>query len=68
MEKAKSVKIIYTNFRGETGIRNILPKEIFFDSNEWHKEDQWLLLAYDLDKGEDRTFAIKDIHTWLALK
>ncbi len=64
MDRIKSVKIIYTNYKGETGVRNILPKEIFFGSNEWHKENQWLLIAYDLDKEVDRTFAMKDIHTW----
>jgi len=64
MSEAKSVRIVYTNYKGETDIRRILPKEIIFGSNEWHKEDQWLLLAYDQDKQADRTFAMKDIRAW----
>ena len=35
-----------------------------FSSTEWHKEEQWLLKALDLDKNEDRDFAIKDISNW----
>ncbi|MFH1591930.1 MAG: WYL domain-containing protein [Candidatus Woesearchaeota archaeon] len=60
----KEVKIVYTNWRGETGIRRIIPKEIIFTSNEWHKEKQWCLVAYDPDKKADRTFALKDIKSW----
>ena len=60
----KEVKILYTNWKGETSIRKILPKEIIFGSNQWHKEEQWLLVAYDIDKKSDRTFALKDIKSW----
>ncbi|MBT3408727.1 hypothetical protein HOC99_04640 [Candidatus Woesearchaeota archaeon] len=60
----KKVKLLYTNYRGETSIRNIIPKKIVFISNEWHKEEQWCILAYDLNKQADRTFACKDIKKW----
>jgi hypothetical protein len=60
----QQVKILYTNWRGKTGIRNIVPKEIIFSSNEWHKEEQWLLIADDSDKNAERTFAMKDIKAW----
>lgn len=58
------VVIDYTNYRGERGERLIAPKEMFFGSNEYHTEPQWLLSAFDPGKGEDRTFAMKDIHSW----
>ena len=61
---SKEVKILYTNWRGETAVRRILPKEIIYSSNEWHKEEQWLLVAFDVDKQADRTFALKDIKEW----
>ncbi|MBU1644032.1 MAG: WYL domain-containing protein [Nanoarchaeota archaeon] len=64
MDEEKEVKILYTNWRGETNIRKIMPKEIVFMSNEWHKEKQWCVIAYDLDKQADRTFACKDIKCW----
>jgi len=57
----KHLSIVYTNYKGKTSNRKIVPKEIIFSSNEWHKEMQWLLLAYDVEKKADRTFAIKDI-------
>jgi predicted DNA-binding transcriptional regulator YafY len=60
----KIIKIVYTNYKGETGLRTIIPKEIIFNSNEYHKEEQWLLIAFDLDKNAERTFALKDIKSW----
>lgn len=64
MGEIKEVKILYTNWRGETAVRKIIPKEIVFASTEWHPEEQWLLVAFDVDKQADRSFAIKDIKTW----
>lgn len=64
MEKNKIVIINYTNWKGVTAFRRIIPKKIFFGSTEWHKEEQWLLEAYDVDKNADRSFAIKDIKSW----
>ena len=61
---SKVVRVVYTNWKGETSIRHIIPIEILFGSNEWHAEEQWLLVAFDLDKEMERTFALKDIHTW----
>lgn len=64
MEFNKIVTIVYTNYKGNTAIRKILPKDILFGHNEWHKEDQWLMIAYDVEKKADRTFALKDIKAW----
>ncbi len=58
------VKIDYTNWRGERSVRTIIPKEIIYSSNEYHKEEQWLLVAEDCEKNALRTFAMKDIHSW----
>lgn len=65
---AKAVKIIYTNHRGETALRNIVPERIFFGSTEWHPETQWLMDAIDLDKGQSRSFAMKDVRAWIGPK
>ena len=64
MEGSKIVVINYTNWKGVTAFRRIIPKKIFFGSTEWHKEEQWLLEAYDVDKNADRSFAVKDIKSW----
>lgn len=58
------VKILYTNWKGETRERIILPISIEYKSTSWHKEEQWILIAMDIEKNEIRNFAIKDILKW----
>jgi hypothetical protein len=62
--KEQVIKIVYTNYKGETSIRSLIPEKIYFGSNEWHKEPQWLIEALDIDKNANRTFAVKDIRAW----
>ena len=62
----RNVRICYTNHRGERRERVILPTRIYFGSNEWHKEPQWLMLVHDFEKGESRHIAVKDISSWTA--
>lgn len=64
--KTRHVKIVYTNYRGETGIRAILPIKIWFGATDWHPESQWLLDAIDVEKEASRSFALKDIKAWLT--
>lgn len=64
MNNEKKIRIIYTNYRNETNIREIIPLKIWFGHNEWHKDDQWILDAFDIDKNADRSFAMKDIRYW----
>jgi hypothetical protein len=66
VEFGSPVLVVYTNYRGETTLRKILPKRIWFGSTEWHPMGGWLLEAYDYDKQADRTFAMKDIRAWFA--
>lgn len=56
--------IDYVNWKGEREPRNIIPRRIFFGSNEWHKESQYLLEAWDMDKEAMRTFALSGIIKW----
>ncbi len=65
MDSEKIVTIVYTNYKGITATREILPIEMLFGHTDWHKEDQWLLRAIDIGKQAERTFAIKDIKAWL---
>jgi hypothetical protein len=53
--------IVYRNWRGEVGVREIYPKSVYFGITEWHPEPQWFLLARDEDKGATRDFAFADI-------
>lgn len=57
---AAPVQMIYTNWRGETSRRMIIPRRVWFGSTDWHPEPQWLLKAIDTEKGEMRDFALKD--------
>lgn len=56
--------IDYTNHRGERGERKIIPMQMFFGASDWHDGIQWFLRALDVDKGAERVFAMKDIHSW----
>jgi predicted DNA-binding transcriptional regulator YafY len=58
------VRIVYTNYRGETAIREIIPQRVWFGATEWHPEEQWLLDALDLEKNAVRAFAMRDIRVW----
>ena len=64
MNELNVVTIRYTNWRGETSKRKIIPIKIWFGCSEWHKEEQWLLKATDLEKSADRDYALKDISSW----
>lgn len=57
----KPIPMIYKNWRGETSIRYVVPQgPIFWGSTEWHQEPGWLFEAFDNEKQELRTFALKD--------
>lgn len=64
MDTSHDVWIDYTNWRGERAVRRIRPTDLYFGVNLYHHEQQWLLRAYDVDKGAMRVFALKDIHRW----
>jgi len=60
-----AIKLEYKNWRGEVGIRTIFPLDIYYGSTEYHKEEQWLIKVWDLDKNDYRTYALRDIKKWL---
>lgn len=51
----------YRNWRGEVSERRAIPQQVYFGSTEWHPEPQWLMRALDVDKGEVRDFAMRDM-------
>lgn len=61
----ETVEIIYTNWKNVKATRRILPIEIWYGKTEYHPESQWLLKALDIDKNEERNFAMKDIESWI---
>lgn len=61
LEAYPPIRFTYTNWRGETAERRVLPRRLRYGATKWHPEPQWLLVAYDLDKEAERDFALKDI-------
>lgn len=55
------VSFEYNNYEGHQAWRNAAPITIWWGSTEWHKEEQWFLKAFDIDKKAVRDFAILDI-------
>jgi predicted DNA-binding transcriptional regulator YafY len=51
----------YVNWEGLTSYRKVKVKRIYFGFTEYHKQDQWLMEALDLDKNELRTFSMEDM-------
>lgn len=60
--EVEPVTLIYTNWKGETGPRRIIPRRIWWGSTEWHPEPQWLITAFDMEKEAERDFALADFH------
>lgn len=56
-----ALTIHYRNWRGETALRRIVPRSVWWGNTEWHPRPQWLMTAYDLDKGAERDFALADM-------
>jgi ribonuclease HI len=63
---SKEIKILYTNWKGKTSERTIIPLEIWYGATEWHPKDQWFLKAKDLNKQAERDFALMDIIQFIS--
>jgi len=58
--------VLYTNWRGETAIRNLDFYSLRFGTSQWHPEPQWLVAGFDLDTSTQREFALKDMRPVLS--
>lgn len=58
------VTIRYTNHRGKTAWRRIVPQAIRFADTVWHPGFQWVLDAIDVDKNKPRVFALSGVQQW----
>lgn len=64
IDREKAIRIVYKNYRGETARREIIPRRVWFGATNWHPEKQWLLDAIDVDRGAERSFALRDIQSY----
>ena len=62
------VEIDYTNWRGERRKRILLPMTLMWGVSQYHKGDQWLLLAMDCEDGRTKEFAMNQVHEWKQLE
>ena len=59
-----AIKVVYKNWKGEVGLRTIIPLSIHHGKSDFHKDEQWLLKVWDIDKKDYRTYALRDILEW----
>lgn len=59
-----AINVVYTNWKGETARRTIIPIAIHWGSTEWHSHEQWLLKVWDVEREAYRDYALKDIKEW----
>lgn len=57
-EVEKAISVLYTNHRGETAMRRIIPAGIFWGATDHHPEEGWLLDCWDVDKKARRTYSL----------
>ena len=67
MRSPKWVGFRYKNWKGEIGLRRVYPLKIWWGKTDWHPMEQWFLEAFDIDKQDTRSFALKDITNWTGL-
>lgn len=57
----KPLKFFYRNWRGKCGYRTVEEPVMWYGSTQYHKNSQWFIRGYDLDKQNFRDFAVNDI-------
>jgi hypothetical protein len=62
-EHPRQAVIDYLNHRGERASRSIVPLSIQYDVSSYHPK-HWVLVAYDLDKKEERCFSMAGIRSF----
>jgi len=66
-QREEAIVIIdYTNHRSERRERQIIPcpQTLRFAETPHHKPAQWVFNAWDVERDVERTFALKDVHSW----
>lgn len=56
MANGQLLKFTYTNWRGETAERTVLPLQIQFGTTPEHPEPTWLLYSICQDRKANRSF------------
>jgi len=59
----REISFTYTDWRGVTRERRVVPMNIFFGTLEHYEDRQWFMTAFDVERKDlpIREFAMKDI-------
>jgi predicted DNA-binding transcriptional regulator YafY len=57
----KRLRFTYTNYKGETSERVVVPKGIRYGEYPWTGTVDWYLVAEDMEKGAERFFLLSKI-------
>lgn len=58
----------YKNWKGTVGIRKAIPIKIWYGESDYHEGNQWFMRALDVEKQENRDFAIIDIIKYIKVE
>jgi predicted DNA-binding transcriptional regulator YafY len=61
VKSGMTIAFHYKNWQGISAVRTCEVIGFYYGQNEWHKENQFLLKGLDLEKNQERTFAIRDM-------
>lgn len=66
LENEPVLNFLYTNYKGETSLRSVVTPQLEYTTSEYHNDGKpcWLMLAWDLDKDDWRSFDILQIHSF----
>ena len=64
-EYTPTLQFEYKNWLCKVNKRKVIPYEVWYGITEFHKKEQWLLRAFDVNKNAERNFALKDIVKFL---
>ncbi len=64
----KVITFNYKNWKDELSVRKVVPEHIWFGSTDFHKDEQWLMSAIDIEKKAKRDFALNDILEFIKTK
>lgn len=60
------IKVRYKNYRGEVAVRLIVPIRYEYKATEYHPEEQWILVVWDVERDAVREYAASDIIQWFV--
>lgn len=61
------VRITYTNHRGATEVREVVPAFWWYGTSSYHGGEQYFMQAYCKSRKAFRDFAFKDNKSWEPL-